>query len=118
MTIQNNFEKELKENIANYTQQQNNNEEVVEEVVEQKENKEDTQQEEPEIEKQSQNEVNLDKELSGLPKELVAIVKTMQNPDDRAKAIKLAKEQRAREDRLHLENCNLKIERDNVNSLF
>jgi hypothetical protein len=48
----------------------------------------------------------------------VAIVKTMQNPDDRAKAIKLAKEQRAREDRLHLENGNLKKERDNVSNLL
>jgi hypothetical protein len=113
-----NFEKEFKENIANYTQQQNNTEEVVEEVVEQKETEENTAQEETEIEKQSQNEVNLDKELSGLPKDLVAIVKTMQNPDDRAKAIKLAKEQRAREDRLHLENGNLKKERDNVSNLL
>ena len=102
----------FEENIANYTQQQNN----TEEVVEQKENEEDTAQEETEIENQSQNEVNLDKELSGLPKELVEIVKTMQNPDDRAKTIKIAKEQRAREDRLHLENGNLKKENNNVSN--
>ena len=118
-----NFEKEFKENIANYTQQQNNTEEIVEqketeENTAQKETEENTAQKETEIEKQSQNEVNLDKELSGLPKDLVAIVKTMQNPDDRAKAIKLAKEQRAREDRLHLENGNLKKERDNVSNLL
>ena len=69
-------------------------------------------------ESESQNEVNIDKELSGLPKELVETVKTFKDPEDRAKAIKIAKEQRAREDRLHLQLGNTKKELDNVSGLL
>lgn len=69
-------------------------------------------------ESESQNEVNIDKELSGLPKELVEAVKTFKDPEDRAKAIKIAKEQRAREDRLHLQLGNTKKELDNVSGLL
>lgn len=112
-----NFKNEIIQNIENYTQQINNKE-VVEEDIEQKEVENENTQEETEIEKQNQNEVNLDKELSGLPKELVELVKTIKDPEDREKTIKLAKQQRAREDRLHLENGNLKKERDNVGNLL
>lgn len=112
-----NFKNELIKNIENYTQQINN-EEVVEQDIEQKEVENENTQEETKIEKQNQNEVNLDKELSGLPKELVELVKTIKDPEDREKTIKLAKQQRAREDRLHLENGNLKKERDNVGNLL
>lgn len=113
----NNFQKELAEQISNYTEQQEEQQEdITEEVVEQQVEK--TTQEETEIEKQNQNEVNRDKELSGLPKELVELVKSIKDPEDREKTIKLAKEQRAREDRLHLENGNLKKERDNVGNLL
>lgn len=113
----NNFQKELAEQVSNYTEQQEEQQEdIAEEVVEQQVEK--TTQEETEIEKQNQNEVNLDKELSGLPKELVELVKTIKDPEDREKTIKLAKQQRAREDRLHLENGNLKKERDNVGNLL
>ena len=69
-------------------------------------------------ESESQNDVNIDKELSGLPKELVEAVKTFKDPEDRAKAIKIAKEQRAREDRLHLQLGNTKKELDNVSGLL
>lgn len=69
-------------------------------------------------ESENQNEVNIDKELSGLPKELVEAVKTFKDPEDRAKAIKIAKEQRAREDRLHLQLGNTKKELDNVSGLL
>ena len=69
-------------------------------------------------ESESQNEINIDKELSGLPKELVETVKTFKDPEDRAKAIKIAKEQRAREDRLHLQLGNTKKELDNVSGLL
>lgn len=69
-------------------------------------------------ESESQNEVNIDKELSGLPKELVEAVKTFKDPEDRAKAIKIAKEQRAREDRLHLQLGNTKKELENVSGLL
>jgi len=113
----NNFQKELAEQISNYTEQQEEQQEdITEEVVEQQVEK--TTQEETEIEKQNQNEVNRDKELSGLPKELVELVKSIKDPEDREKTIKLAKQQRAREDRLHLENGNLKKERDNVGNLL
>lgn len=120
----NNFQKELAEQINNYTKQQEEQQEkqenIVEEVLEEtaEQETEKTTEEETEIEKQNQNEVNIDKELSGLPKELVELVKSIKNPEDREKTIKLAKQQRAREDRLHLENGNLKKDRDNVSKLL
>lgn len=120
----NNFQKELAEQINNYTKQQEEQQEeqenIVEEVLEEtaEQETEKTTEEETEIEKQNQNEVNIDKELSGLPKELVELVKSIKNPEDREKTIKLAKQQRAREDRLHLENGNLKKDRDNVSNLL
>jgi hypothetical protein len=71
------------------------------------------------IESENQKkEVNLDKELSGLPKELVEAVKTFKDPEDREKAIKIAKEQRAREDRLHLQLGNTKKELENISGLL
>ena len=63
-------------------------------------------------------EVDIDKQLSGLPKELVEAVKTFKDPEDREKAIKIAKEQRAREDRLHLQLGNTKKELENVSGLL
>lgn len=62
--------------------------------------------------------VDIDKQLSGLPKELVEAVKTFKDPEDREKAIKIAKEQRAREDRLHLQLGNTKKELENVSGLL
>jgi len=101
----NDFNKEITEQQVEETSDQQT-EEVVEKKIE------------IEIEKQNQNEINFDKELSGLPKELVELVKSIENPSDREKTIKLAKEQRAREDRLHLENGNLKKEKDNISGLL
>lgn len=63
-------------------------------------------------------EVDIDKQLSGLPKELVEAVKTFKDPEDREKAIRIAKEQRAREDRLHLQLGNTKKELENVSGLL
>lgn len=65
-----------------------------------------------------EKEVDIDKQLSGLPKELVEAVKTFKDPEDREKAIKIAKEQRAREDRLHLQLGNTKKELENVSGLL
>ena len=65
-----------------------------------------------------EKEVDIDKQLSGLPKELVEAVKTFKNPEDREKAIKIAKEQRAREDRLHLQLGNTKKELENISGLL
>lgn len=62
--------------------------------------------------------VDIDKQLSGLPKELVEAVKTFKDPEDREKAIKIAKEQRAREDRLHLQLGNTKKELENISGLL
>ena len=64
------------------------------------------------------NDIDIDKELSGLPKEMVEAVKTFKDPEDRAKAIKIAKEQRAREDRLHLQLGNTKKELENISGLL
>ena len=65
-----------------------------------------------------EKEVDIDKQLSGLPKELVEAVKTFKDPEDREKAIRIAKEQRAREDRLHLQLGNTKKELENVSGLL
>jgi hypothetical protein len=91
-----------------------------EEIVE-TENIEESPQEEETENKESENiepEVDFDKELSGLPKELIETVKTFKDPEDRAKAIKIAKEQRAREDRLHLQLGNSKKELENISGLL
>jgi len=91
-----------------------------EEIVE-TENIEESPQEEETESKESENiepEVDFDKELSGLPKELIETVKTFKDPEDRAKAIKIAKEQRAREDRLHLQLGNSKKELENISGLL
>lgn len=90
-------------------------------VVEVDENQNDQTPKENELESnESINEpqIDLDKELSGLPKELVETVKAFKDPEDRAKAIKIAKEQRAREDRLHLQLGNTKKELENVSGLL
>lgn len=65
-----------------------------------------------------EKEVDIDKQLSGLPKDLVEAVKTFKDPEDREKAIRIAKEQRAREDRLHLQLGNTKKELENVSGLL
>lgn len=65
-----------------------------------------------------EKEVDIDKQLSGLPKELVEAVKTFKDPEDREKAIRIAKEQRAREDRLHLQLGNTKKELENISGLL
>ena len=53
-------------------------------VVDEKENIIETKSENQEID-------NLDKELSGFPKELIEAVKTIKDPEDREKTIKIAK---------------------------
>jgi len=95
-------------------------EETENEIVETENIEETSQNEETEnLEGDNQEkEVDIDKQLSGLPKELVEAVKTFKNPEDREKAIKIAKEQRAREDRLHLQLGNTKKELDNVSGLL
>lgn len=72
------------------------------------------------IETKSQNQEidNLDKELSGFPKELIEAVKAIKDPEDREKTIKIAREQRAREDRLSLQLGNTKKELNNVSGLL
>lgn len=72
------------------------------------------------IETKSENQEtdNLYKELSGFPKELIEAVKTIKDPEDREKTIKIAKEQRAREDRLSLQLGNTKKELNNVSGLL
>ena len=49
---------------------------------------------------------------------MVEAVKTFKDPEDREKAIRIAKEQRAREDRLHLQLGNTKKELENVSGLL
>ena len=96
-------------------------EESENEIVESENIEESSQEEETEIkESGSQKEASIDieKELSGLPKDLVEAVKTFKDPEDREKAIKIAKEQRAREDRLHLQLGNTKKELENVSGLL
>jgi len=82
------------------------------------ENQESLQKDVKTDELENKEEVNLDKELSGLPKDLIEEVKSFKDPEDKAKAIKIAKEQRAREDRLHLELGKTKKELKNVSKLF
>jgi|GEM_PF-1818259 len=95
-------------------------EETENEIVETENIEETSQNEETEnLEGDNQGkEVDIDKQLSGLPKELVEAVKTFKDPEDREKAIKIAKEQRAREDRLHLQLGNTKKELENVSGLL
>jgi hypothetical protein len=113
----------IKQNIDNQEQQAvENQNEIVENTSNDKNQEIETSQEEEETENnESQDEkleLNLDKELSGLPKELIEAVKTFKDPEDREKTIKIAKEQRAREDRLHLQLGNTKKELENVSGLL
>lgn len=89
----------------------NINNENDDKVVDEKENIIETKSENQEIN-------NLDKELSGFPKELIEAVKTIKDPEDREKTIKIAKEQRAREDRLSLQLGNTKKELNNISGLL
>jgi len=129
MLDQENYKKEMLDLIKQNTDLQELEavEEKVEEVAtEEIQDKEETPNEEETENNESENqekvkidnEVNIDKELSGLPKELVEAVKTFKDPEDREKAIKIAKEQRAREDRLHLQLGNTKKELENVSGLL
>ncbi len=129
MDTQENYKKEMLDLIKQNTDLQELEavEEKVEEVAtEEIQDKEETPNEEETENNESENqekvkidnEVNIDKELSGLPKELVEAVKTFKDPEDREKAIKIAKEQRAREDRLHLQLGNTKKELENVSGLL
>lgn len=94
-------------------------EEIVEQEVNEENQNETPQEDETKSnESESETQENLDKQLSGLPKELIEAVKTIKDPEDRAKTIKIAKEQRAREDRLHLELGNKKKELENVSGLL
>lgn len=113
------FDTEMMEDIRQHLTQEEKP--VEEEAVQEEETQETPQEEETENTLESENQkedINIDKELSGLPKELVEAVKGFKDPDDRAKAIKLAKEQRAREDRLHLELGNTKKELKNISGLL
>ena len=103
------------------SQEQEAVEESENEIVETENIEESPQEEETENkESGSQKEATIDieKELSGLPKDLVEAVKTFKDPEDREKAIKIAKEQRAREDRLHLQLGNTKKELENISGLL
>lgn len=122
MDIKNDYQKEMldliKQNTENQEAQpvdQSDNEIVEIENIEETSNNEKTQNLESD---NQEKEVDIDKQLSGLPKELVEAVKTFKDPEDREKAIKIAKEQRAREDRLHLQLGNTKKELDNVSGLL
>ena len=122
MDIKNDYQKEMldliKQNTENQEAQpvdQSDNEIVEIENIEETSNNEETQNLESD---NQEKEVDIDKQLSGLPKELVEAVKTFKDPEDREKAIKIAKEQRAREDRLHLQLGNTKKELDNVSGLL
>lgn len=98
-----------------------NQNEIVEKSSNDENQIEETPQEEETENKESEEqkpEVNLEKQLSGLPKELIEAVKTFKDPEDREKAIKIAKEQRAREDRLHLQLGNTKKELENISGLL
>ena len=114
----------IKQNIDFQEQEaveEDNNEQVeTENIQEETPKEEETKNNESENQEEvkTDNEINIDKELSGLPKELVEAVKTFKDPEDREKAIKIAKEQRAREDRLHLQLGNTKKELDNVSGLL
>lgn len=89
----------------------NINNENDDKVVDEKKNIIETKSENQEID-------NLDKELSGFPKELIEAVKAIKDPEDREKTIKIAKEQRAREDRLSLQLGNTKKELNNISGLL
>jgi len=112
----------IKQNVDNQEQQAvENQNEIVENTSNEKNQEIETSQEEETENNESQDEkleLNLDKELSGLPKELIEAVKTFKDPEDREKTIKIAKEQRAREDRLHLQLGNTKKELENVSGLL
>jgi hypothetical protein len=112
----------IKQNVDNQEQQAvENQNEIVENTSNDKNQEIETLQEEETENNESQDEkleLNLDKELSGLPKELIEAVKTFKDPEDREKTIKIAKEQRAREDRLHLQLGNTKKELENVSGLL
>jgi hypothetical protein len=112
----------IKQNVDNQEQQAvENQNEIVENTSNHKNQEIETLQEEETENNESQDEkleLNLDKELSGLPKELIEAVKTFKDPEDREKTIKIAKEQRAREDRLHLQLGNTKKELENVSGLL
>jgi len=112
----------IKQNVDNQEQQAvENQNEIVENTSNDKNQEIETSQEEETENNESQDEkleLNLDKELSGLPKELIEAVKTFKDPEDREKTIKIAKEQRAREDRLHLQLGNTKKELENVSGLL
>ena len=126
MDIKENYQNEMLDLIKQNTdsQEQEAVEEVENESVETEniEEKEETPIEEEtenkESESQKQDNVDIEKQLSGLPKELVDAVRTIKDPEDREKAIKIAKEQRAREDRLHLQLGNTKKELDNISGLL
>lgn len=122
MDIKNDYQKEMLDLIKQNTENQealpvdqSDNEIVEIENIEETSNNEETQNLESD---NQEKEVDIDKQLSGLPKELVEAVKTFKDPEDREKAIKIAKEQRAREDRLHLQLGNTKKELDNVSGLL
>jgi hypothetical protein len=121
MDIKENYKNEMLNLIEQHSEiQEQEAVEEKEEIVE-TENIEESSQEEETENKESENiepEVDFDKELSGLPKELIETVKTFKDPEDRAKAIKIAKEQRAREDRLHLQLGNSKKELENISGLL
>ncbi len=112
----------IKQNVDNQEQEAvENQNEIVENTSNEKNQEIETSQEEETENNESQDEkleLNLDKELSGLPKELIEAVKTFKDPEDREKTIKIAKEQRAREDRLHLQLGNTKKELENVSGLL
>ncbi len=112
-----NFDQELMNTIREHLPQEQ--EDNI--VVEVNENQNDQTPKDNELESNegvNETQIDLDKELSGLPKELVDTVKAFKDPEDRAKAIKIAKEQRAREDRLHLQLGNTKKELENVSGLL
>jgi hypothetical protein len=102
----------VEENIDNV---ENENIEIGEKSQQENNNNVDENKTESENQKQ---EINLNKELSGLPKELVEAVKAIKDPEDREKAIKIVKEQRVREDRLHLQLGNTKKDLENVSGLL
>jgi hypothetical protein len=110
----------IKQNIDNQEQEAvEDQDEIVEDTS--KNNEVETSQEEETEKNEGEEikpEVNFEKELAGLPKELIEAVKTFKDPSDREKAIKIAKEQRAREDRLHLQLGNTKKELENVSGLL
>ena len=117
MDIKEDYKNEMLNLIEQHSEIQEQEAVEIEKEIVETENIEELPQEEEAQNKESENlepEINFDKELSGLPKELIETVKTFKDPEDRAKAIKIAKEQRAREDRLHLQLGNSKKELENL----